>query len=170
MFCVQLYRKWAHWGHYNLYFEALKGLLFKSAAIFSLHFAENVTLLPLNIIKLIPLGASTSKYKKVRFLHGIIWGWIKHTHPQTRHLKTLVWMWSSSDANNVHTWSHSHLLCCTRKDIRLNKKISTSQSLWQIGRPDSKCGPPPSRSVKFSHNLCPVWNMELDFWMNKIHH
>ena len=26
MFCVQLYGKWAHWGCYNLYFEALKGL------------------------------------------------------------------------------------------------------------------------------------------------
>ena len=29
MFCVQLYGKWASWGHYNLYFEALKGLLLK---------------------------------------------------------------------------------------------------------------------------------------------
>ena len=31
MFCVQLYGKWARWGHYNLYFEALKGLLLKKA-------------------------------------------------------------------------------------------------------------------------------------------
>ena len=30
MFCVQLYGKWARWGHYNLYFEALKGLLLKN--------------------------------------------------------------------------------------------------------------------------------------------
>ena len=34
---------------------------------FFLIFAENVTLLFLNIIKLIPLGASTSKYKKSTF-------------------------------------------------------------------------------------------------------
>ena len=53
MFCVQLYRKWVR-GHYNLYFEALKGLLFKNALIFYLIFAENVTLLPLNKMKLIP--------------------------------------------------------------------------------------------------------------------
>ena len=31
MFCVQVYGKWAHWGHYNLYHEALKGLLLKNA-------------------------------------------------------------------------------------------------------------------------------------------
>ena len=55
IFCVQVYGKLARWGRYNLYFEAL--------------------LLSLNIIKLIPLGASTSKYKKVCFLHVIIRGW-----------------------------------------------------------------------------------------------
>ena len=31
MFCVQLYGKWARWGHYNLFFEVLKGLLLKNA-------------------------------------------------------------------------------------------------------------------------------------------
>ena len=31
MFCVQLYGKWTRWGHYNLYFEALKGLFLKNA-------------------------------------------------------------------------------------------------------------------------------------------
>ena len=30
MFCVQLYGKWTSWGHYNLYFEALKGSLLKN--------------------------------------------------------------------------------------------------------------------------------------------
>ena len=30
MFCVQLHGKYAHWGRYNLYFEALKGLLLKN--------------------------------------------------------------------------------------------------------------------------------------------
>ena len=43
MICVQLYGKWASWGCYNLYFEIS---------------AENVTLLSLNIIKLIPLDIS----------------------------------------------------------------------------------------------------------------
>ena len=28
--CATLW-KWARWGHYNLYFEALKGLLLKTA-------------------------------------------------------------------------------------------------------------------------------------------
>ena len=67
MFCVQFYGKWAHWGRYNIYFEALKGLLLKNAPYFFLAFAENVMLLSLNIIKLILLGASTSKYKKSTF-------------------------------------------------------------------------------------------------------
>ena len=31
MFYVQLYGKWAWWGGYNLYFEALKGLLPENA-------------------------------------------------------------------------------------------------------------------------------------------
>ena len=31
MFCVQLYGKSARWGRYDLYFEALKGLLLKNA-------------------------------------------------------------------------------------------------------------------------------------------
>ena len=53
--------------HYNLYFEALKLLLLKNAPyFFFLIFAENVTLLSRNIIKLIPLRVSTSKYKKVK--------------------------------------------------------------------------------------------------------
>ena len=56
-----------HWGHYNLYFEALKGLLLKNAPIFFPIFAENVMLLSQNITKLIPFGASTSKYKKFAF-------------------------------------------------------------------------------------------------------
>ena len=65
MFCVQLYGKWARWGQYNLYFEALKGLLLKKCTLFFfLIFAEKVTLLSQNIIKLIPLESSTSKYKK----------------------------------------------------------------------------------------------------------
>ena len=34
MFCVQLYGKWVRWGCYNLYFEALQGLLFWKAPIF----------------------------------------------------------------------------------------------------------------------------------------
>ena len=34
MFCVQLYGKWAHWGCYNLYSEALKELLIKNTQIF----------------------------------------------------------------------------------------------------------------------------------------
>ena len=50
MFCVQLHGKWAHWGYYDLYFEALKGLLLKNASFFFFIFAENVTLLYLNII------------------------------------------------------------------------------------------------------------------------
>ena len=50
-------------GRYNLYFEALKGLLLKNAPYFFLIFAENFTLLSLNIIKLVPFGASYSKYK-----------------------------------------------------------------------------------------------------------
>ena len=39
----------------------------KNAPIVYINFAENVTLLSLNIIKLIPLGASTSKYKKYNY-------------------------------------------------------------------------------------------------------
>ena len=31
MLRVQLYGKWAHWGCYNLFCEALKGLLLKNA-------------------------------------------------------------------------------------------------------------------------------------------
>ena len=31
MFCVQLYGKWASWGHYNLFLEVLQGLLLKNA-------------------------------------------------------------------------------------------------------------------------------------------
>ena len=34
MFCVQLYEKWACWGCYNLYFEALKGFLLKNVPQF----------------------------------------------------------------------------------------------------------------------------------------
>ena len=34
MFCVQLYGKWAPWGRYKIYFEALKGLLLKNAPYF----------------------------------------------------------------------------------------------------------------------------------------
>ena len=64
---MQLYGKWARWGRYNLFFEAFKGLLLKIAPYFFLFFAENVTLLSLNIIKLIPYGASTSKYKNFAF-------------------------------------------------------------------------------------------------------
>ena len=72
MFCVQLYGKWTHWGCYNLYFEAFKGLLlkknknknkkkkktkkFKNTPIFYLIFAENVKLLSLNIVKADSLG------------------------------------------------------------------------------------------------------------------
>ena len=64
MFCVQVLRKWASWGRY-LYFEAFKGLELRNAPyFFLLIFAENVTLLSRNIIKLILLGASTSNYKK----------------------------------------------------------------------------------------------------------
>ena len=69
IFCVQLHGKWARWGHYNLYFEALKGLLLKNTPkFFFLTFAENVTLLSLNIIKLIPLGASTLKHPETNCL------------------------------------------------------------------------------------------------------
>ena len=32
MFFVQLYGKWAHWGRFNVHFEALKGLLLKNAS------------------------------------------------------------------------------------------------------------------------------------------
>ena len=67
MFCVQRYEKWVRWGHFNLYFEALKGLLLKNAPYVFLIFAENVTLLSRNMIKLIPLGFSTSKYKESAF-------------------------------------------------------------------------------------------------------
>ena len=69
MFCLQLYGKWARWGRYNLYFEALKRLLFKNALLLWSRFGawKNVTLLTLNIIKLISLGTSTSKYKKSAF-------------------------------------------------------------------------------------------------------
>ena len=63
MFCVQVYWKWACRGRYNLFFEALKGLLLKNI-LFFLIFAGNVTLLSVNITELIPLRASTSKYKK----------------------------------------------------------------------------------------------------------
>ena len=72
-FFICVFRKYMF--RYNLYFEALKGLLLKTHLIFFLIFAENVTLLSRNIIKLISLGSSTSKYKKVRFLYVIIWGW-----------------------------------------------------------------------------------------------
>ena len=34
MFCVQLYGEWDCWGRYNLYFEALKGLLLKNTPWF----------------------------------------------------------------------------------------------------------------------------------------
>ena len=63
MFCVHLYGKWARWGRYYLYYEAQKVYYSKKHPNFFLIFAENVRLLFLNIIKLIPLGASTSKYK-----------------------------------------------------------------------------------------------------------
>ena len=46
--------------HYNVYYS-------KTHLNFFLIFGENVTLLPRNIIKLIPSGASTSKYKKSAF-------------------------------------------------------------------------------------------------------
>ena len=52
---MQLYRQWARWGRYNLYFEALKGLLLKNAPYFFLIFAENVTLLSQNMIKVDPI-------------------------------------------------------------------------------------------------------------------
>ena len=39
-FWVQLYGKWACWRHYNLYFEAFKGLLFRNAPIFLPHFCR----------------------------------------------------------------------------------------------------------------------------------
>ena len=57
-------------------FEAIKGLLLKNAPYFPLIFAEIVTPLSLNIIKLIPFGASVSKYKKFAFPMWIIRGWI----------------------------------------------------------------------------------------------
>ena len=60
------YGKCARLGCYNLYFEALKSLLLKTAPYFFPIFAENIMLLSLNI-KLIPLGASISKYKKSAF-------------------------------------------------------------------------------------------------------
>ena len=54
-----------------LYFEELKGLLFKNALIFffffNLIFAKKSHATIPDIIKLIPLGASTSKYKKSAF-------------------------------------------------------------------------------------------------------
>ena len=53
-----------------------------------------------------------------------------------------------------------------------------SQRLWQIERPDCKCvvffifwflffSPQQKCQIWVGHNLCPVWNMELDLWMNK---
>ena len=67
MFRVQLNGKWDRWGRYNLYFEALKGLLLKNEPyFFFLIFAENVTLLSVNNYA-DPIGASTSKYKKSSF-------------------------------------------------------------------------------------------------------
>ena len=77
MFCVQLYGKWVCWGCYNIYFEALKGLLLKNAPYFFFFWflQKNVRLLSLNMIKLIPLGASTSKIWEVRFPHVITGGW-----------------------------------------------------------------------------------------------
>ena len=49
IFCVQLYGKWVRWGRYNLYLETFKGSFFKNVLILYLIFAENVTLLSLNI-------------------------------------------------------------------------------------------------------------------------
>ena len=71
-------------------------------------------------------------------------------------------MWALS--NHDLTWYvHIMMFFCKVKKNR-------SQSLWQIGKPDSKCvfifslG----SSIKFElvNLVCPVWNM--DFWMNKI--
>ena len=62
--CATLWEK----VRYNFYFEALKGLLLKNAPyFFSLIFLENVSPLSRNMIKFIPLGASTSKYKMSAF-------------------------------------------------------------------------------------------------------
>ena len=70
------------------------------------------------------------------------------------------------------------LICSESVLIRLKKK-SMSQSLWQIRKPDLKCS---FFNVVFffffswaadvsnlsRSQLCSVWNMELDLWMNKI--
>ena len=95
--CVQLYGIRAHWGHYSLYFEALKGLLLKNALIiifllfsFSDFCRKCHAILSWNIIKLIPLGSSTSKYKKSPFsiwlYEGERWNcnfWVWYRSPKT---------------------------------------------------------------------------------------
>ena len=53
--------------HLNFYYS-------KTYLNFFLIFAENVTLLSLNIIKLILLGPQPQSIKSPRFLHVIIWG------------------------------------------------------------------------------------------------
>ena len=42
MFCVQLYGKWTSGGRYNLYFEALKGLLLKKRNYFFFSIFANI--------------------------------------------------------------------------------------------------------------------------------
>ena len=92
-----------------------------------------------------------------------------------------------SQVNCVVCFHYIHLTCISaRKKCKCklslgkakkkkNNNNSVSQSLWQIGRPAGFfltffffffCLS--SRHVKFELVTILLWNMELDFWMNKI--
>ena len=68
--------KVSRWGRYNLYLEALNGLLFKNASIFFLIFAENATLPSLNIHKFNPSQPQSIKSQLSSWYHtrvSLLW-------------------------------------------------------------------------------------------------
>ena len=101
---------------YNLYFQALKRLLFKNAPIFFfyLSFTANVTPLSLNIIKLIPLVSSTSKY------NGSVFS-----------------MWLNEGVTRNHK-IYEELIRCYEKLISMNTINTKSIICYQITRKRNK--------------------------------